>query len=836
MQEIKLFYKNLYKSHDDSLENIDLSTLNLGNNVPKLTEEQKELLDRPVTATEILSTLKRFKNNKSPGTSGFQAEFFKFFWKDIGAFIVRSFNCSIRKGELSTSQKLGIITILPKGNKPREFLKNWRPISLLNTTYKLFSGVIANRLKGVLNDLIHENQKGFLSGRFIGENTRLLYDLIDHIEIQNKPGMVLLLDFEKAFDSVSWNFIYKVFDFFNFGEYFITLLKIILTDIKLCVIQHGFSSEFFNIGRGCRQGDPASPYIFLLCVEIMGLMLRENRDISGITLFGREYKVLQYADDTTILLDGSEKSLKSALSLVDQFSKFSGLKPNYDKTSCIRIGSLKYDNVEFATSYNIQWSQEPFSFLGITFTADLRNIIELNYRDKINSIRKMVTVWSRRNLSTIGRIIVVKSLIVPKLTHLFMSLPNPSIELLKEIDTIFFNYIWNSRVDRIARKCVVKQYSDGGLKMINTSIFIKSLKITWVRRLQQSNSSWATLLWSSLPCWFTSFHCLGNHFLDKIIHFLNPFWKDVFSALCDFKELVQDNILLTPIWCNDMFKVNNDYMFYVRWFNKGLVYIDDLLDENNDVLSLPDVNEKFDIRVPFTTYYSIVRTVRANIGQLNLVKIQRPTIPKYLNIILNDKKGCKNIYNVFISRQTDKPKHELKWEHLLNLHVNQNWWQKHYSIPFLVTKDTKLQWLQYRINYRILGTNSYLHKIKYIDTDLCTFCNMEPETIQHLFWDCIYINPLLGEFISWIRNICSEHFVLIASEMILGKTNASVIQNFLMILLKFYIYQHRLKKSIPDFTGFVIYVKYYQKLERSIYYNNNQIHKYNNRWSKFLLI
>ena len=135
LQEIKLFYKNLYKSYDDSLENIDLSTLNLGDNVPKLTEEQNELLDRPVTAMEILSTLKRLKNNKSPGTSGFQAEFFKFFWKDIGAFIVRSFNCSIRKGELSSSQKLGIITILPKGNKPREFLKNWRPISLLNTTY-----------------------------------------------------------------------------------------------------------------------------------------------------------------------------------------------------------------------------------------------------------------------------------------------------------------------------------------------------------------------------------------------------------------------------------------------------------------------------------------------------------------------------------------------------------------------------------------------------------------------------------------------------------------------------------------------------------------------------
>ena len=134
LQEIKSFYQNLYRSYDDTLENVDISSLNLGNDIPKLNEEQKQQLDSPVTASEILATLKRLKNNKSPGTSGFQAEFFKFFWKDIGTFVVRSINCSIRKGELSTSQKLGIITILPKGNKPRELLKNWRPISLLNTT------------------------------------------------------------------------------------------------------------------------------------------------------------------------------------------------------------------------------------------------------------------------------------------------------------------------------------------------------------------------------------------------------------------------------------------------------------------------------------------------------------------------------------------------------------------------------------------------------------------------------------------------------------------------------------------------------------------------------
>ena len=147
------------------------------------------------------------------------------------------------------------------------------------------------------------------------------------------------LDFEKAFDSVSWNYIHKVLVFFNFGEYFVSLVKIILTNIKLCVIQHGVFSEFFTIGRGCRQGDPASPYIFLLCVEIMGLMVRQNKDISGIHLFGKEYTLIQYADDTTILLDGSEKSLKSALSLVE--------KHIYCSKNQIHIFQTRWSNLLF---------------------------------------------------------------------------------------------------------------------------------------------------------------------------------------------------------------------------------------------------------------------------------------------------------------------------------------------------------------------------------------------------------------------------------------------------------------------------------------------------------
>ena len=116
-------------------------------------------------------------NNKSPGSDGFPPEFYKMFWVTLGKFVTRSLNHAFQSGEYSTTQKQGVITCLPKQNKDRQLLKNWRPITLLNTDYKIASTVLATRMKSVLPKLIHENQKGFLKGRFIGENTRLVYVL-----------------------------------------------------------------------------------------------------------------------------------------------------------------------------------------------------------------------------------------------------------------------------------------------------------------------------------------------------------------------------------------------------------------------------------------------------------------------------------------------------------------------------------------------------------------------------------------------------------------------------------------------------------------------------------
>ena len=236
-----------------------------GENENKLSDDESQKLEGDIKLSELSNSLKNMKNDKSPGLDGFTVEFFKFFWTDLKYFILRSLNYGYRTGSLSVTQKQGIITCLPKPGKSRHYLKNWRPISLLNVVYKLASSVIANRLKTTLDRLINQDQKGFISGRFIGENVRLMYDILFATRNDNIPGMILSIDFEKAFDTVSWKFINNVLKYFNFGPSFISWINIFQTGSESCIIQNGFMSDFFNLKRGCRQGDPISPYIFILC-------------------------------------------------------------------------------------------------------------------------------------------------------------------------------------------------------------------------------------------------------------------------------------------------------------------------------------------------------------------------------------------------------------------------------------------------------------------------------------------------------------------------------------------------------------------------------------------
>ena len=308
---------------------------------------------------------------------------------------MRSVNYSYSIGELSLIQRQGIITLIPKENKSRQK----KPICLLDTVYKIASASIANRIKTVIDKLISRGQSGFISGRYIGDNTRTVNDLMQFVEEKNIPGLLLLIDFEKAYDSLSWSFMKNVLKSFNFGPSIIKWISTFYNKTQVAINQGGNLSSFFYTERGCKQGDPISQYLFILCAEILAIKIKNNKKIKGIKINNKEFILTQYADDTSVILDGSEESLNETLSELENYAKFSGLKVNFTKTHVVWIGSKKYSTDSIKTKWKLNWGVDRFKLLGITFDTDLDKMLTLNFTDKISNIKTKINYWNRRSLT-----------------------------------------------------------------------------------------------------------------------------------------------------------------------------------------------------------------------------------------------------------------------------------------------------------------------------------------------------------------------------------------------------------------------------------------------------
>ena len=174
-----------------------------------LSNEERDSIEGLLTELECLNALKDMEPDKSPGTDGLPSEFYQFFWSDVSKPLLEAFNYGFEIGQLSISQKRGIIKLIPKKSEELYYIKNWRPLTLLNCDYKIATKAIANRLKTHLHKLINNDQTGFLKGRFIGENIRLIDSVVNYTATKNIPGLLLFLDFEKAFDTLEWSFIQK---------------------------------------------------------------------------------------------------------------------------------------------------------------------------------------------------------------------------------------------------------------------------------------------------------------------------------------------------------------------------------------------------------------------------------------------------------------------------------------------------------------------------------------------------------------------------------------------------------------------------------------------------
>ena len=439
---------------------------------------------------ELSRAVRTAKNNKSLGPDGYPVEFYRHFWDTLGPFLLRALNLSFKNKSYSNSQSQGIITFIPKGDKDRKFLKNWRPISLLNCSYKLASSCIANRIKPILKDLIKPQQKGFVPGRDIAECTREIYDCLYESEMGEVPGLMLLIDFHKAFDSLAWDFAHLTLKKFNFPSDIIDWIEMSQKNAESKVSQSGWLSQTFQLQRGCKQGDPLSPYVFILCAELLSQAIINSREIKGIEVEGKEKKLTQFADDTSMFLDGSKRSLRKTLSVLGVFEEASGLKINLSKTKAIWIGSKRFRKEEMCHEVKLDWVKE-FTALGIKYdVTNLNEITELNCKPKLAEVEKILLNWSRRNTTLAGRVLVVKSLALSKLVHFFISLPNPPETFMREINKKLYSFIWKKKPPKIKKSTLELNIEEGGLKMVNIYKFEQTLKVKWLKKILQTSETW----------------------------------------------------------------------------------------------------------------------------------------------------------------------------------------------------------------------------------------------------------------------------------------------------------------------------------------------------------
>ena len=262
---------------------------------------------------------------------------------------------------------------------------------MINVDAKVASKCLALRLKKVIHTLVDSHQTAYAPGRNIGESVRLVEDLLEYAEKEDLTGIMFSSDFEKAFDSIDHCFIFACLKRFGFGTQFVQWVKTLFKNAQSCVMNNGFSTSYFVLERGTRQGDPLSVHLFILAIEVLLIRVRDSELVRGIPVIDKEIKLGAYADDGRFFLKDLQ-SLYTILDIMEEFGTFSSLKLKLQKseacwigasrfntntsTNCIRV-NLVNDKIRILgtyISYNKQLADQ-YDFVNVT--TDTKNILSI---------------------------------------------------------------------------------------------------------------------------------------------------------------------------------------------------------------------------------------------------------------------------------------------------------------------------------------------------------------------------------------------------------------------------------------------------------------------------
>ena len=473
------FYEELYTARES------IHDPNFFNYCPRLSTEAHNDLNNEITIGDLVSALKTCKDS-APGLDGIPYSYYKVYSKELLPLVLESWRYSKFIGALPQSQAVSCITLIPKAGKDKHNIKNWRPISLSSCDLKIITKALSIKTGKHLANIIAGSQMGYVPGRNINFNNRLMKVALNHCNEKNLDFILTSLDAQKAYDSVSHSYISKALEAYGFPSSFVESVNILHNSLKAVVQVNGHLSSPFDIKRGVKQGDALSCALFIVAIDPLKRNIEQNERIPHLHFTGDcKMKTVAYADDIAVVTANTDEATQEIFREYDRLTTCSGLTLNADKTEIINLSKTgKTLSTVFYNQLTLDINHcESTTICGNYLSLDDSKNYEKNITEKITKLERMLDKWRNRNLSINGKMIIVKTFAISQLifSSQFQTIRPKDV---RRIEHICYTFVWNGK-DHVRRAVLKSERHNGGINGIDIESFFKSIAI---RQYLKSNS------------------------------------------------------------------------------------------------------------------------------------------------------------------------------------------------------------------------------------------------------------------------------------------------------------------------------------------------------------